>query len=66
MTSKEICFYDKDGILINIGPWDYMESLVYDDDGFLLETRRANNPPDGFYTIEKDVITNADGSRTVV
>ncbi|HCR2154451.1 TPA: hypothetical protein OND32_002377 [Enterobacter asburiae] len=65
MINKEICYYDKEGVLINIGPWDYIESPVYDDDGFLIEIRKDNTPPDGFYTVEQDVITNDDGSRSI-
>lgn len=66
MIEKMKCFYNKEGELINIGEWDYMEYPVFDDEGLLIETRQGNTPPAGFYIKQQNVSINTDGSRTVI
>lgn len=57
---KEVCIFDKSGTLINIGEWNYN-----------IEQRESetvvNNPmPEGAYAEEREVVVNADGSRSLV
>ena len=54
------CFYDANGNLINIGPWDYKTST--DIDGSIVV---CNPLPEGATSKEMPVITNTDGSRSV-
>lgn len=57
---KEICFFDKDGNAINIGPWDHK---VKEIDDILVET---NPLPEGAYSEEKEIQINEDGSRSII
>ena len=57
---NKICFFDKDGKLINIGEWDYQYET--DNDGNSI----AKNPlPDGAYSEEKNILINADGGLCI-
>jgi hypothetical protein len=57
---KTTCIFDKDGTLINIGPWDYCYEPS--NDGAIV----AKNPlPEGSYEEERDIVMDADGGRMV-
>jgi len=67
------CWFDKDGNLINIGPWDYrierveVEPPEYDPNtGDLIregvyEDRVTNPLPEGAYTAEIEIVEGPDG-----
>jgi len=53
--------YDSTGLLINIGEWDY--KIITDDEG----NEVIGNPlPEGAIYKDEEVITNEDGSRSVI
>ena len=53
------CIFDKDGNLINIGEWDYQYETPKDG-----AEPVANNPlPEGAYSEEREVFSDADGGR---
>lgn len=69
---KKLCWFDKDGNLINIGEWDPMTEQVevqpaqYDDEGNLIaeavyETVERNPIPPGAFCEEREVIQTEDG-----
>lgn len=60
-TQTMICFYDSNGKLLNIGPWDY--KAINDYEGNVVV---CNPLPDGATSKQEQVITNEDGSRSVV
>jgi len=52
------CIFDASGKLINIGPWDYQYATPENGDPV------ATNPlPEGAYSEEREVFTDADGGR---
>lgn len=53
-----ICYFDKDGNLINIGDWDFQPST--NDAG---ETVIENPLPVGAYSEDREVFQDADGGR---
>lgn len=53
---KQIVIRDKNGVCINIGPWNHMVS--YDDDGNQYD---ANPLPEGATSAEEDIVTLPDG-----
>ena len=58
---KEICYFDKDGNLINIGVWNHkFEKPTHDE-----EEIETNPIPDGAYTEEKEIVINEDGSKSI-
>ena len=59
MTTE--CVFDQDGKLINIGPWDYQ--LEQADEA--SEPVAQNPLPDGAYSEEREVFTDADGGRYI-
>lgn len=60
MIEKMIVYRDKNGVVINIGEWDYM--ISYDDDNNEI----VNNPlPEGATSKTENVRINEDGSREV-
>jgi hypothetical protein len=61
MSETLSCFFDKDGNLINIGPWDYRETTDLDGNVIL-----CNPLPEGAIEKDEEVVTNPDGSRSVV
>lgn len=47
---KQICFFDKNNNLINIGNWEYKP--MENENGQIIET---NNLPDGSYSEEREI-----------
>lgn len=69
---KKLCWFDKDGNLINIGEWDPMPEQVEvqaekrDEEGNVIspvvyETVERNPLPEGAYSEEREVIQTEDG-----
>jgi hypothetical protein len=55
------CIFDASGKLINIGPWDYQLRPTQDGG----EPVAGNPLPDGAYSEEREVFTDADGGRYI-
>ena len=53
--------YDYNGKIINIGDWDY--KITTDEEGNEVI---CNPLPDGAVERDEEVVTNSDGSRSVV
>lgn len=54
-------FRDKDGRVINIGEWDYMEEAVEDPATGIVTTVQHNPPPDGATSADEEVVELPDG-----
>jgi hypothetical protein len=54
------CIFDASGKLINIGPWDLQ--ITTDDTGQQVE---GNPLPEGAYSEEREVFSDADGGRYI-
>jgi hypothetical protein len=57
---KTICYFDKDGNLINIGDWEFQTST-----NNVGETVVGNPLPEGVYTEEREVFADEDGGRYI-
>lgn len=61
MTKKNV-FRDKDGVVINIGDWDFMEEIITDPETGDEVSRVKHNPiPEGATQLEEEIITLDDG-----
>lgn len=58
----KIVYRDKDGTVINIGDWDYMESIDPETGEKIIN----NPPPTGYTTKEENIITLPDGGLGVL
>lgn len=61
MTTK-LVYRDSAGVVINIGEWDFMESIFTDPDSGEEVYRVQHNPiPDGATSAEEEIVTLDDG-----
>lgn len=60
--TKKIVIRDKQGFVINIGDWDYMEeNLIDSETGEVTSTIKHNPLPEGATSSEEHIITLPDG-----
>jgi hypothetical protein len=60
---KKLVIRDRDGQVINIGPWEYGLRAVerFDEGGVVIENVVTNPLPEGATSAEEEVVETADG-----
>lgn len=59
--TTQLVIRDKDGSVINIGPWDYVEETITDDESGESTVIQHNPLPEGATISEEEIVTLSDG-----
>lgn len=59
--TTQLVIRDKNGTVINIGPWNYVEENITDDDTGETTVIQHNPLPEGATSAEEEIVTLDDG-----